>query len=88
VTSPSGCPDRRRIIQDIVAAFGNGPLGRFGSGSGCALSLLQNLQHFHDDFRVLQQILANPLREEVELSRFAGHRRCRLSDHLAHAECR
>ena len=52
------------------------------------LGTLQNLQRFHDDFRVLQQIFANPLLEGVELSRFAEHRRCRLSDRLAHAERR
>ena len=75
---------RRRIVQDLLAAFGNGPLEDFRFGS--ALSLLQNPQRFHDDFRVLQEILANPLLERVELSRFAGHRRRVLSVRLVNTE--
>jgi hypothetical protein len=43
---------RRRVVQNRLAAFGNGPPETFWFGR--ALPLLQNLQRFHDDFGVLQ----------------------------------
>jgi hypothetical protein len=42
---------------------------------GGALSLLQDLQGFHDDLGVLQKILANPLLERIRFVSPRGHLR-------------
>jgi hypothetical protein len=64
---------RRGVVQDVFAALRNRTLEVFRLG--CALALLQNLQRFHDDFRILQEILANPLFKRVHLRGTGRHLR-------------